>query len=595
MKKYGLVPVALCCLLLFSCATTAVRTDREPHPSDAKSDLTSIERHISAGSPLMALAEISAAERMGVGIPRTKLDDLSSLANAKIREQFKKSVEAGDFESAYPLFASAGAVDPSVFSGWTTAKVALGLAEQYRKKNMLIPALLWFDRALKEGADVAPLIASYGELALSEQDRPVISDIAGYLEKAKLKVPKGYTSLLTQKTTPTEMLKGVVTIWVNRGIQVENGIGFPDRIIGSGFFIDKEGYLITNYHVIASVVDSSSKEYARLFIRLSDAGNAKIPAKVVGYDKIFDIALLKADVKPQFIFSLTSSDALEPGQKVYAIGSPGGLENTVTSGIISATRRRLQQVGDVMQIDVPVNPGNSGGPLIDDKSLVLGVVFAGIEQFQGVNFAIPSFWVTQLLPALYQGGEIHHSWLGMALQETTTGLQVVYVLPGSPAARAGLQVGDMLASLDGEKYATVLEVQSRLLSLPIGSLVHLTWTRGSTMENGFLALAARPFAPLEEELPHQPRQSFFGVLFGMDVKETGHFLWHTDYLVTKVYTNSPADEAGLSAGDLITVTSWKVDMKKDYAALQFTVKKKTKEFLHNVVEFAAGLLVNNFI
>jgi len=571
------------------------RTTGSPPPSLAQSDLASIERLIASGKPLVALQEISTARRTGIGIPSARLEDLSARAGTKIKEQFADSIKSGDFGSAYTLFTSAEEIGPDFFPGWSEGKILLSLAEEYRKKNMLIPSLLYFDKALGKGADVEKLVGSYGELALSEGDRPVIADISSYLEKAKMKVSDAYTALLNAKVTTAEMLKGVVTIWVNQGIKIDNGVGYPARVIGSGFFIDKEGYLITNYHVIQSQVDPKYEGYSRLFIRLSDSEHTRIPAKVVGYDRVFDIALLKTEVKPNYIFSFNDTDNFLPGQRVYAIGSPGGLENTITYGIISATGRRFLQMGDAMQVDVPVNPGNSGGPLVNEQAQLVGVVFAGIEQFQGVNFAIPAHWVATLIPALYRGGEIHHSWMGMAMQETDTGLEVIYVLPGSPAARAGLREGDMLGTVDDVKYKSVLDVQQRLLSLPIDSLVHLSWTRGPTAMSGLLSLGERPFAPIEAAVQKDSRESLFGVLFGMDVEETGRFLWQANYRITKVYPGSTADETGLSVGDPITVTGWKVNLEKDYAILQFSVKKKTEGFLESVVQVAAGLLINNFI
>jgi len=543
----------------------------------------------------MAIQEISTARRTGIGIPTDRLENLSTRAGIKMKEQFAESVKSGNFGSAYTLFTSAQEIGQDFFPGWSEGKILLNLAEEYRKKNMLIPALLYFDKAMEKGADVEKLVGSYGELALSEGDRPIVADISNYLKKAKMKVPDAYTALLDAKVTTAEMLKGVVTIWVNQGIKVDNGVGYPARVIGSGFFIDKEGYLITNYHVIQSQVDPKYEGYSRLFIRLSDAEHTRIPAKVVGYDRVFDIALLKTEVKPGYIFSFSNNENFLPGQRVYAMGSPGGLENTITYGIISATGRRFLQMGDTTQVDVPVNPGNSGGPLVDEQAQLVGVVFAGIEQFQGVNFAIPAHWVSMLIPALYSGGEINHSWLGMAMQETVTGLEVVYVLPGSPAARAGLKEGDMLASVDGVKYKSVLDIQQRLLSLPIDSLVQLTWTRGSVTMSGLLSLGERPFAPIKTAIERDTRESLFGVLFGMDVVETGRFLWQTKYRITKVYSGSTADETGLSVGDPITVTGWHVNLTKDIAILQFSVKKKTEGFLESVVQVASSLLINDFI
>jgi S1-C subfamily serine protease len=147
-----------------------------------------------------------------------------------------------------------------------------------------------------------------------------------------------------------------------------------------------------------------------------------------------DLAVLKADVVPGYVFSVL--DGVEPtvGSKVYAIGSPGGLEKTVTAGIVSAAGRRFLQIGDVVQIDAAVNHGNSGGPVVDEDGRLSGVVFAGIEQFEGLNFAVPSARLAAALPAMLRGGKAERPWLGLALSEERDEVQIVYVAPGTPAS-----------------------------------------------------------------------------------------------------------------------------------------------------------------
>ena len=178
--------------------------------------------------------------------------------------------------------------------------------------------------------------------------------------------------------TVADCMHATVTIWVDRGIKVRNGAGYPDIIIGSGFFIDERGYLVTNHHVIESMVDTKYEGYTRLYVKLLSDPDTKIPARVVGYDSVLDLALLKVEIEPDFILSLGSSSDLQIGDKVSAIGTPIGLEGTLTAGIISSTDRKLQTVGNVFQIDAAVNSGNSGGPLIDQNMKVQAIVFAGM-------------------------------------------------------------------------------------------------------------------------------------------------------------------------------------------------------------------------
>ena len=159
---------------------------------------------------------------------------------------------------------------------------------------------------------------------------------------------------LEQSKSPSSIkdcINATVTIWVDNGLKVENGAGYADIVIGSGFFIDKRGYIITNNHVIEAVVNPKNKAAAKLFIKLPSDTETKIPAKVVGYDSIMDLALLKAEIEPEYVLELGSSSDLEVGDRISAIGTPIGLEGTLTSGIISSTERKLLTLGNVFQID----------------------------------------------------------------------------------------------------------------------------------------------------------------------------------------------------------------------------------------------------
>jgi S1-C subfamily serine protease len=391
------------------------------------------------------------------------------------------------------------------------------------------------------------------------------------------------------------MLKGTVTIWVNRGIKMQGGVGYADRVIGSGFFIDPRGYLITNYHVISSEVDPTYEGYSRLFVRLPNKPDERIPAQVVGYSKIFDIALIKVEVTPAYVFSFTNIRTLEPGEQIFAMGSPGGLENTITSGIISATGRRFLQMGDAIQMDVPVNPGNSGGPLVDGKGDLVGVVFAGIEQFQGVNFAIPSFWIRKFLPQLYGGGNVVHPWIGADVQVVNNGLEVVYVAPGSPAQISGLREHDIITMINGNHVRKVGDAQSVLLSFPQRTLLSVTWERDGRAQSGYVMPSDRPYIPIEEALKTQEPADLFPALFGMDVESTSDFPWQRDFVVKYVYPGSIADETGLSPQDPLTVVNWKVDKKQHAAIVQLVMKQKKAGFLQRAIQLGTSLEIPNFL
>ena len=404
-----------------------------------------------------------------------------------------------------------------------------------------------------------------------------------------------FVAFAESEPEPSDMISGTATVWVDRGIKVENGVGFADRVVGSGFFIDKRGYLVTNYHVIASEVDPEYEGYSRLFVRLPEAPENRVPARVVGYDRIFDIALLKIEVDPPYVFSFTNVRTLRTGARIFAIGSPGGLESSIASGIISATNRRFLQMGDALQVDVPINPGNSGGPLVDEDGQVIGIVFAGLEQFEGVNFAIPSFWIQHFLPDLYDEGEIVHPWMGVAVHESRGGLEVMYVSPDSPASSAGLKAGDILTSISGWTPGEIGDAQQILLEREPGALVSLEWTRENEQMSGYVSLGERPWSPVEEALKVQEVDDLFPVLFGMRADDISSLPWQSNYVVTRVYNGKIADETGLSEQDPFTLRNFEVNEERRIALIRIVIKKRKAGFVESGIQLGSYLEVDNFL
>jgi hypothetical protein len=316
---------------------------------------------------------------------------------------------------------------------------------------------------------------------------------------------------------------------------------------------------------------------------------------VVGYDKAFDLALIKTEITPDYVFGGWSGQTLTPGDRIFAIGSPAGLEKTITSGIISAMGRRLLQVGDSMQVDVPLNPGNSGGPLLDERGDVIGVVFAGMQQFPGLNFAVPYRWVEKALPALFKGGAAIHSWLGMAVAETEKGLEVIYTVPGEPAEQAGLVSGDIIETLDGKPFKKLGDIQEEVLRHTPPTLVSMGIRRGESTQDVLVCLTDRPDQPIEVALKRDTRDNIVYPLFGMQLQNVGTFLWKGDYIVKRVTQGSIADETGISPDDPLTIQDWQVDTDKGYAMLQVVIKKKRAGFLESAIQIAAYLETDNFI
>lgn len=358
-----------------------------------------------------------------------------------------------------------------------------------------------------------------------------------------------------------ECLKATVTIWLDRGLKVENGAGFADIVIGSGFFIDPRGYLITNYHVIESMVDSSYEGFARLFIKLIGDDDLKIPAKVIGYDSVLDLALLKVEIIPDYVLSLGSSSDLKLGDKISAIGAPLGLEGTLTSGVISTVDRKLLTFGNVFQIDAAINSGNSGGPLIDKDMKVQAIVFAGMLKYQGLNFAIPVEYLKQELPILYnngQGGELIHPWLGCYGHtkrngNERVGLEIQYVMPGSSASLSGLKVNDVITEIDGKCISTIEDIQFLFMAYQYETMLKCKYIDENSQEKEcFIYLEKRPKYPFQKIYQSDFVYNTFLPAFGMKLFPVSTTNKNT-YKIERVIRGSLADQTTFSENDLVQI------------------------------------------
>lgn len=236
--------------------------------------------------------------------------------------------------------------------------------------------------------------------------------------------------------------------------QYENGLG-------SGFLVTKDGYILTNSHVV---------EGAQSISVLIKNHNKPFKAKLVGADPSLDLAVLKIEGKDFPTLPLGDSNKIRVGNWVIAIGSPFGLEDTVTIGVISAKERPLEIDGrtfeHLLQTDASINPGNSGGPLLNLNGEVIGINTAINAQAQGIGFAIPTSTVKQVMDELIQKGKVVRPWIGVQIQPVTpdianflgyegSGGAVIYgVVAGGPAAKAGMQEGDIVLTIDGSKIAS---------------------------------------------------------------------------------------------------------------------------------------------
>ena len=584
-------PVALLCLAVMAgCASAPPASFRAPALPEVR--VREITTLLKSGSYLQALQNIDAFHRDGLSAP--DIETLKTQALDTLTKDFNDATSAARYDDALRLFDSLNAAGvPDRAGEWTQKSLLVKRAQSEEKAGDLVLALLTRLRILGVGTPTDDDYAAALTLAARANNTPVIHALAASMSARGMTVPAA-----PQSPPPTfaQMISGTVTIIVDKGIKVQNGLGYPDGVIGSGFFIDSRGYILTNHHVIESEVDPKYKGYSRLYVRFSDSPvGDRIPAKVLGYDATLDLALIKVEVTPKYVFSGSRDQTLLPGDKVFAIGSPAGLEKTITSGIISAMGRQLQQVGESMQVDVPVNPGNSGGPLFTDSGNLVGVVFAGIQQYEGLNFAIPYTWVEKALPSLYKGGAAVHAWLGTAVAETSKGLQVTYDLPDEPAANADIRAGDIIESVDGVAYSKLADIQAAILDHAVSTLVKVGIRRGEDHLTALLCLTQRPDQPIEVALKRDARDNVLYPLFGMQLKNVGSFFWKSDYVVTRVTKGSVADESGISENDPLTIQDWQVDTDKGYAAIQIVIKKQKAGFLESAIQIAAYLETNNFI
>jgi serine protease Do len=594
--KSILLPAALGALLLVSsCASSPSGPPAPPLPAVR---IKEIQGLISSGSFLQAIQEISWLRRDRTeNVPITDLDSLEATSVDALSAAFTKAIQDKKYDDALRYYQSARVLGKSSLTGdWTEEALLDDLASTEHSAGNDVVSLLDRLRAISAPTPSEADLKAALDAAMAVDNKAALRFILGRMKDLGVAQPPDAVTASQAAPSFSQMLTGTVTVIVDRGIKVENGVGYPDQIIGSGFFIDRRGYILTNHHVIKSEVDPKDKGYSRLYIRLSESpAGERIPAKVIGYDPTFDLALIKTEINPSFIFGGYGGEQVSPGDRIFAIGSPAGLEKTITSGIVSAMGRHLLQMGDIMQVDVPLNPGNSGGPMLNEKGDLIGVGFAGLEQFQGLNFAVPYHWIEKVLPSLYKGGEVVHSWLGMALAETGKGLEVVYCVPDEPAARAGILSGDIIESMNGKSYTKIQDLQDALLRHEQPSLVTVAFRRGTQEMNAILCLSARPEKPIEVALQRDTRDNVLYPLFGMKLEKVGSFFWSSDYIVTRITRGSVADMSGLSVNDPLSIRDWRVDKDKGFAALLVVIKKRKAGFIESAVQIATDLETDNFV
>lgn len=333
--------------------------------------------------------------------------------------------------------------------------------------------------------------------------------------------------------------------------------------LGSGFIISADGYVLTNNHVIADADE--------IIVRLSD--RSELEAKLVGTDPRSDVALLKIEGKDLPTVKLGKSEDLKVGEWVLAIGSPFGFDHSVTAGIVSAKGRSLPSESYVpfIQTDVAINPGNSGGPLFNLAGEVVGInsqIFTRSGGFMGLSFAIPMSVAMDVADQLKANGKVSRGWLGVVIQEVNkdlaesfgldkpAGALVAQVLEGGPAAKGGLQVGDVILSLNGKPIIMSADLPHLVGRLTPGSKAELDVVREGARKKLQVAIGALPEEGAELASIDGPGVERSSNRLGVKVVElTAEQKKGLDLkggVVIKEVLDGPAAMIGLRPGDVIT-------------------------------------------
>jgi len=336
----------------------------------------------------------------------------------------------------------------------------------------------------------------------------------------------------------------------------------PRRSLGSGFVLDADGYIITNHHVV--------EDATKVVVRLKN--DKEYDAKVIGSDAKTDIAVIRIEGAEGLVpVPLGDSDMLKVGEWVIAIGNPFGLDHTVTAGIVSGKGRRLNRpdqsaYDDFIQTDAAINPGNSGGPLVNMTGQVVGInsaIFSRSGGNIGIGFAIPINLVRQIVPQLKEHGSVTRGWLGVMIQPVdediakslglpgAKGALVAKVFPDSPAAQAGIEVGDVIVKFDHTDIDKSTDLPSIVANTPVGKAVDILVIRA-----GKTTTLQVNVAKMEEEGGAEPVKAD---KLGLSVQDMTPEIAReleldrdtTGVVVSSVVPGSPAEEAGLRAGDLI--------------------------------------------
>ncbi len=318
--------------------------------------------------------------------------------------------------------------------------------------------------------------------------------------------------------------------------------------VGSGFVIHETGYLVTNAHVVDRTTD----------VRITFDDQTSYDAVSVAQDRDHDLALLKIDAnRPLPVIRLGDSSDLMIGETVIAIGNPLGYQHTLTTGVVSATKRDLELTDEkthrpvlyagLIQTDASINPGNSGGPLLNVLGELIGINTAIRSDAQNIGFAIPVNTLKELLPMMVSNELRNRFSLGLSINDKR---QIVEILKGSPVARSGLKVGDTITQVNGTPVESDFEFYIQLLGHRPGEVVLLDAERSGMQRTARVLLQERP-RPDGKQLAEKKLGISLEPLTRASARQLGLRV-NTGLLITKVQRASPAHREGIARGDILT-------------------------------------------
>jgi len=370
------------------------------------------------------------------------------------------------------------------------------------------------------------------------------------------------------------------------------GLGAPRRQkgTGSGVIISADGYILTNNHVAGDA--------EQINVKLADGRELK--AKVVGKDTETDLAVIKVDAQNLTYAKLGDSDKLEQGEWVIALGSPFGLQQTMTAGIVSATGRDLGvqagQFTNFIQTDASINPGNSGGPLINMDGEVIGIntlIFSQTGTSAGIGFAIPANLANKVYAQLIKSGKVTRGYLGVSLRPISPSLAKTVGYDGtdgalvddlakdfSPAGTAGLRSGDVIVEFDGKHVTSPKQLTEMVADTPVGKPTQLKYVRDGRSEVATVKLGERPSRIGEADQVDKDDPEEAPGKLGISITEINPSMVRELKLripngvaVTRVQSDGPAAEAGLQPGDVIhRINRMPIANRQDYFRAMSSLK-----------------------